>query len=143
MKGGVLKIIWVVLAFAVGFFGFKWIFQQFSSKGRIEKIADELNVLCPKRYDAFTRLDSVVSGGQGRIVYYCSLIQQAKNEADKNALTRHLKQARISDVMRNSGMEIFRKNLDTVQFDYFDSQKELMVSISVGPLEYLDPASVR
>ncbi|MFC2109587.1 hypothetical protein ACFLRU_00930 [Bacteroidota bacterium] len=41
MKGGILKIIWVIIAFAVGFYGFKWVSKKFSSKPDIEKVVEK------------------------------------------------------------------------------------------------------
>lgn len=131
-----------LVGFGVGaiFFAlFFYLAQQFFKpdlEAELREVAMELNKQTPMQIDPFTRLDSAASKGKSNIMYYSTIIDMEKSEVNIDTINKYVRPGLIANVKNSPDLKSFRDNNITLDYKYYDKNREFVTEISVTPELY-------
>ena len=94
-----------------------------------------MNKELPRMFDAETRLDKVTAVS-GRMTYYFSFLNQAKENLALPVLQNKLRESLTANYRTNSGLAMDRKNDISMGYQYKDKNGELLFEIVVSPKDF-------
>ncbi|WP_029037266.1 hypothetical protein [Salinimicrobium xinjiangense] len=123
--------------FALFFYGAQQLFKP-DLESELKEVAVELNRQSPVQIDEFTRLDSAASRGKTNLIYYYTLTGTEKSEVNVDTINKYLRPGVIENVKYHPDLKVFRDNNITLDYNYYDRNREFIAEISVTPDLYKD-----
>ena len=133
----IIIIVVTVIAGTIGRQIAKSLFRQNPSFDKqLMKVAEEINKNCPFLVDSETQLDSTIGGPGDNFTYKYTLINYSINEIDSEEFISLLKPNLINMIKTSKDLEIFRKNLITMNYKYYDKNGIFLGEIKITPKDY-------
>ncbi len=118
--------------FALFFYGAQQFFNP-DLESALKEVALDLNKKAPMQIDEFTRLDSAASKGKTNFIYYYTLFDMEKSEVNLDTVGKYLWPDIIANVKTHPDLKIYRDNNITLDYKYYDKNRELAAELSVTP----------
>ncbi len=118
----VVQVVIFVVAFAIAFFGTRYVMSNFkSADSELKKEALKLNKDCPKLIDKETRLDSA-NTFDSTFEYHFSLINFSKGDAnlDVDGVKKMIRASAQENFDTNPEMKSFRDKNVSLKYSYKD-----------------------
>jgi flagellar biosynthesis/type III secretory pathway M-ring protein FliF/YscJ len=118
----VVQVVIFIVAFALAFFGTKYVMSSFkSSNPELEKAVTEMNKQCPQVIDNETRLDSA-STFDNTFQYNYTLINFAKGDPklDVETVKKAIRASAQENFDVNPAMKTFREKDVSLKYNYKD-----------------------
>lgn len=123
--------------FALFFYGARQVFKP-DLEAELKEVAMELNKQTPMQIDDFTRLDSAASKGKTNLIYYYTLLGTERSEVNLDTVNKYFRPEIIENVKTHPDLKVFRDNNITLDYNYYDKNREFITEISVTPDLYKD-----
>lgn len=121
--------------FALFFYGAQQLFKP-DLESELREAALELNKQTPMHIDAYIRLDSASSKGKTNFIYHYTLFDMEKSEVNLDTVDKYIRSGIIENVKHSPDLKVFRDNNITMDYRYYDRNRELVTEISVTPELY-------
>jgi hypothetical protein len=134
-KGTIVGFAVGAIFFALFFYGAQQIFKS-DLESELREVALELNKQTPMQIDVFTRLDSAASKGKTNFIYYYTLVDMEKSEVNLDTVDKYVRPGLIENIKNHPDLKIYRDNNITMDYNYYDKNREFVTEISVTPELY-------
>jgi hypothetical protein len=135
-KGAVVKISIVGIVLILVGLGYWIISERNRPANKMKRTVEKLTQSCPIEYDEFTRVDSIRMKGLEKVSFYCTYISDKEN-VNYHAVKRFIQYKRSTDIIVNPTLKLFRDKLLTIEFVYFDKNKNSFTEVIVEPRDYV------
>lgn len=121
--------------FALFFYGTQQLFKP-DLEAELKEVALYLNKQTPMQIDVYLRLDSAGSKGKTNFIYYYTLFDMEKSEVNLDTMNKYLRPGIIENIKNSPELKIYRDNNITMDYKYYDKNREFVTEISVTPELY-------
>jgi hypothetical protein len=129
-------VLLIVSAYFLNHFVFNSSDKHSDFNSELKKTSDQINQMTPIEADEEIRLDSTKAPGSNTLEYFLT----CKHIVKDNFNVDSFKTAKIPEIIdgfrSHPNFKVFRENEVTIVSHYFDSQKQFMAKIVVGPNMY-------
>lgn len=133
--GTIVGIVVGAIFFALSFYAAQQLFKP-DLEAELKEIAMELNKQTPMQIDPYVRLDSAASKGKTNFTYYYTLIDMDKTEVNLDTVNKYIRPEIIENVKNSPELKVYRDNSITMDYKYYDRNREFVTEVSVTPELY-------
>lgn len=134
-KGKLIRVIIGIVVFALSYYGVQQFFRK-DLESELKHVASELNKQTPMQIDQFSRLDSASTKGKTNFIYHYTLIDMKKSDVNLDTVNKYIRPNIIENVKNSPDLKFYRDNNITMDYKYYDVNRNYVMEISVTPELY-------